>query len=131
MAYEIKYARPNGAFVIVHPVTGFDYEVVEGDPLYAEVAAEAEGRDIPAQPAPPPLDVPRQVTPLEFMDRIGGASQLAIAEAALSSGPVLLWLLRLTAARYIDLDSDETISGVASLRAADLITDEEVTALLA
>lgn len=74
--------------------------------------------------------LPRVVTPLAFMDRLAPETQAAITAAAAASPAVLLWLLRLTGAREVDLDSAETQGGVAALQAAGLLTQEQAAALL-
>ncbi|MBS7811215.1 hypothetical protein [Roseococcus pinisoli] len=84
------------------------------------------------EPAPelPPAP-PRVLTPREFIDRLPLSRQGEITAAAMQSPPLLLWLIRLSSAREVDVTFPETIEGVAALRAADVITAQEVEDLLA
>lgn len=125
----LLHARGDGSFVI--RLGAYPYHVTADDPLFPAVSAAADGVDLPAEPAPPTIAVSRHIMPLAFMDRLAPETQAAIATAALSSAPLMLWLLRLAAAHYVDLDAPETAIGVGALLSAEVITAEEAVALLA
>lgn len=74
---------------------------------------------------------PRQITPYEFMQRIGAGQRRAVAAAALQSPDILLLLLTMAAATVVDLDDPVTRAGVKALQDARLLTAEEAAAVLA
>lgn len=47
--WELLHRREDGTFVIQH--LGHPYHVIPGDPLFPEVAAAAEGVDLPPEPS--------------------------------------------------------------------------------
>jgi hypothetical protein len=58
MMWTLLHRRADGTFVI--ELNGYPYHVTESDPLFAEVAAAAEGVDLPPEPQPeqpPPAPV--------------------------------------------------------------------------
>ena len=67
----VLHRRPDGTFVIQH--NGNPYHVIPEDPLFTEVAAAAEGLELPPEPGPPaeaaPLPTP-QPTRAELMARL-------------------------------------------------------------
>jgi len=88
----------------------------------------AEGGVIaPFVPVPAPV---RVLTPREFMDRLPMQRQAEITAAATQAPAVLLWLLRLSGARDVDVAHPETVAGVTALRDAGLLTEQEAAALL-
>lgn len=83
--------------------------------------------------APPPI---RRIAPLAFRRRLGAGTRAALtlaASRALEAGDATLqtWLDDVSACRVVDLDDPELHAAVATLRAADLITEAQSTALLA
>lgn len=80
------------------------------------------------------VDVPEEptrLTPIEFMDRMSVARQVEIMQAAQANPMVLLWIMKLTGASYVDVTAQDTIDGVNALQAAGLLTEVEAAALLA
>lgn len=129
---DLLHRRDDGTFVIQR--NGMPYHVTTDDALYAEVAAAAEGVDLPPEPVPEPVAPPppsRIITPRQFMDRLPMERQAAITAAAMQSPQILLWLIRLTGALQVDLDDPETLEGVQALHFAEIITETEAEALLA
>jgi hypothetical protein len=129
LVMEVMHSRPDGSFVIRH--RGYPYHVTADDPLFAAVSAAAQGREFPAEPEPIAVAAPREVLPLAWMDRLHPSQQLAVCAAAITEPQIFLWLLRLTAARVVDLDAEETADGVAALVDAEVLTPEDAAALLA
>jgi hypothetical protein len=80
MMWTLLHRRADGSFVI--ELNGYPYHVIESDPLFAEVAAAAEGVDLPPepQPEPPPPPPPPQPTRAELLARL---EQIAAQIAAL------------------------------------------------
>jgi hypothetical protein len=54
--WALLHRRDDGSFVIQR--NGYPYHVLENDPLFAEVAAAAEGVHLPPEPQPEPLAPP-------------------------------------------------------------------------
>lgn len=83
--------------------------------------------------SPPAAVVPAspKLTSLEFMALLTPAEQAAIAGAGLANASVMLWLIKLSGAMYIDLGDPQTVGGVHALAAAGLLTSDRVTAILA
>ncbi len=52
MMWTLLHRRADGSFVV--ELNGSPYHVIESDPLFAEVAAAAEGVDLPPEPPPEP-----------------------------------------------------------------------------
>lgn len=59
--WTLLHRRPDDTFVIQH--NGWPYHVTVSDPLYAEVAAAADGVDLPPEQAPQPIEVPTPPQP--------------------------------------------------------------------
>lgn len=72
-----------------------------------------------------------KLTSLEFMGLLTTAEQTAIATAAQSNAAVLVWLLKISGATYVDLGDPATIGGVDAMSAAGLLTAARATAILA
>ena len=66
---DLMHARPDGTFVIRLP-NGWPYHVVQDDPLFPEVAAAAEGVDLPPEPMPEPLAAPPEPTKAELLAQL-------------------------------------------------------------
>jgi hypothetical protein len=82
----------------------------------------------PAPPAPPaPITT---MSPLEFMARFTANEQTAIATAAQANASVLLWMLKLSGATFVDLADPQTKAGIDALVTAGLLTAERETAIL-
>jgi hypothetical protein len=87
----------------------------------------------PPMPAPPPIRVIRS---LAFRMRLPDARRVAITGAALAAaasdgGAAMTFLLDQASSVTTDLDDARVVAGVAALRAANLITAAEASALLA
>lgn len=78
MMPTLLHRRDDGSFVI--ELNGHPYHVIESDPLFAEVAAAAEGVDLPPEPQPEPPPPPPQPTRAELLARL---DQIAAQIAAL------------------------------------------------
>lgn len=88
----------------------------------------------PDEEAPPPPI--RVIRALAFRDRFAAEKQSAISVAAMQSaaagdGSLLTFMLNQAAAAQTDLDDPRVQAGVAALKAAELITEAEATAILA
>lgn len=70
MTWKLKHHRPDGTFVV--ELDGLPYHVEKHDALYAEVAAAAEGVDLPPEPVPEPdvLPPPPQPSKAELMAQL-------------------------------------------------------------
>lgn len=66
--WTLKHRRPDGTFVIEY--NGLPYHVIQADPLFTEVAAAAEGVELPPEPAPPIPPPPPQPTRAELLARL-------------------------------------------------------------
>jgi hypothetical protein len=76
MMPTLLHRRADGTFVI--ELNGYPYHVTESDPLFPEVAAAAEGVDLPPEPvpeAPPPPPPPTRAELLARLEQI--AAQIA------------------------------------------------------
>ncbi len=72
-----------------------------------------------------------RLTSLEFMGLLTAAEQVAIATAAQSNASVLVWLLKISGALYVDLGDSATVGGVQAMVAAGLLTPARAAAILA
>lgn len=69
--WDLLHRRDDGSFVIRHK--GHPYHVIPDDPIFPEVAAAAEGVELPPEPLPPALPTPPpqpQPTRAELMARL-------------------------------------------------------------
>lgn len=131
MMWTLAHRRADGSFV-VYLASGLPYHVTASDLAFADVAAAAEGVDLPDEAAPQTLpEHARNPSPREFMDRVPMARQAEITAAAVQSPAVLLWLLRMLGASEVDPDHPETIAGVNALLNAGVITQGEAVEFLA
>jgi hypothetical protein len=85
--WTLLHRRDDGSFVIHR--NGWPYHVTAADPLFAEVAAAAEGVDLPPEPVPEP-PAPQPVTDVSFWQFMLAAASLGIitlaeAEAAVDT----------------------------------------------
>ena len=71
-----------------------------------------------------------KLTSLQFMGLLTAAEQNAIATAAQANASVLVWLLKISGATYVDLGDPATIGGVNAMVAAGLLTAARATAVL-
>jgi hypothetical protein len=72
-------------------------------------------------------------TPLQFMSLLTPQEQGAITAAALQSPPIMLFMLKLAAATYVDVADPQTTGGIAAMVGAGLLTQargEAITAVL-
>lgn len=79
--WTLLHRRGDGSFVI--ELNGSPYHVIESDPLFAEVAAAAEGVDLPLEPAPetPAPQPVAQPTRLELQAQLAQiAAQISALE---------------------------------------------------
>jgi hypothetical protein len=84
---DLLHRRDDGTFVIRR--NGWPYHVIPSDPLFATVAAAAEGLDLPPEPVPEPPP-PAPVTDVSFWQFMLSAASLEIitlaeAEAAVDT----------------------------------------------
>ncbi len=81
----------------------------------------------------PPVVAPAspKLTSLQFMALLTTAEQNAIATAAQSNAAVLVWLLKISGATYVDLGDPSTIGGVDAMSAAGLLTAARAAEILA
>jgi hypothetical protein len=70
-------------------------------------------------------------TPLSFMGLLTAQEQTGIAAAALQSPPLLVWLIKLAAAQYVDPADPQMQAGIAAMVATGLISQERAAALAA
>lgn len=81
--FSLLHRRSDGTFVIA--LGGLPYHVIEGDPLFSDVSAAAEGVELPpepgpqAPPAPPPP--PLTLTARQFLIGLASAGFITPAEA--------------------------------------------------
>jgi hypothetical protein len=135
MSFRLKHRRDDGTFRVDLAVPGrgtLDYHVVQADPLFAAVAAAAEGVDLPPEPRPAPV-VDRRIALVDFLRRLTKAERRSIRAAARRADghEIEDWLDLLRAAPLVDLDSDFVTDGVALLLAAGLLTGPRAAAILA
>lgn len=127
---RVLHERADGSFVVERD--GFPYHVTTDDPLFPLVAEAAQMVTLEPEPAPPVTVLPRPLpTPLEWMDRLPPARQVVLLEALEATPQGRLFSRRMMAAREIDPAHPETQAGVAMLRGAGVLTEEEAAALLA
>ncbi|MDO9711039.1 hypothetical protein [Paracraurococcus lichenis] len=115
------------------PVTDESYTAfVEAGGFATRIINEDELKDVFAQQYPAGWHFPKtRLTGLEFMNRLSTEESAAIATAAQSNASVLVWLLKLSAATYVDLTDQQTIEGVNAIKAAGLLTADRAAELLA
>jgi len=110
-----------------------DGAIIPDDPSNADRQAfdawVAEGGQV-EPPATGPAS-PRLLPPLEFRDRFTPAEEVAITEAAMAAAPLRVWLDRLNAATYVDLDEPRTVEGLTVLESAGLLAPGRREAILA
>lgn len=144
-----RYALTDPADAWPRPVRGyydtgaFDYPSLPPAGRLTEMSDDAWGRRVLGPlclaedgtfvdaPEVPPTPVARTLPPLEFMGRFTPAESEALAQAAQSNASILLWMLRLSAAREVDLDDAQTIAGLDALVSAGLLTAAGKRAALA
>lgn len=92
--------------------------------------APADARQVWQFPgwSPPPADM--RIAPLAFIARFSPAERAAIRAAAAASAELADWLDRARFAREINLADPVTISGMAALEQAGLISTARATAIL-
>ena len=83
-----------------------------------------------AAPAPKAPAAPK-LTSLQFLALLEPSEQAAITTAALANATVMLWLLKVTGATYVDLGDPATVGGVNAMVAAGLLTAARAAAILA
>lgn len=141
---EPLHRRPDGTFVIRY--NGYPYHVVQADPLFEEVAAAADGLDLPPEPMPDALPSgPVVLTNRQLFAALALTGFITEAEA-LSSGrtgavPSAIdnvfaalpdqdaFLARLTWATMREVSRDHPL--IASMIAANLATEEQVDSIFA
>ena len=79
----------------------------------------------PTEPVPPP-----SMTPLQFIDRLTDAEQLALATAAMTQPLIKLWYDKLLAADTVNLGDARLAQGVQAMVAAGLLTSARAEQLL-
>ncbi|MGI4796791.1 MAG: hypothetical protein ACRYG8_22615 [Janthinobacterium lividum] len=72
-----------------------------------------------------------KLTSLQFMNLLTVSEQTAIATAAQSNANVLVWLLKISGATYVDLGDAATIAGVDAMATAGLLSAARAAAILA
>ena len=84
-------------------------------------------------PAPPAL-LPRHITQLAFLGRFTDGEAIAIDLASIGATPqaaaMRRYLNKVNAARYIDLDREDTRAGVETLEAAGLLASGRAAQIL-
>jgi hypothetical protein len=144
MMWTLLHRRADGSFVI--ELNGYPYHVIESDPLFAEVAAAAEGVDLPLEPQPEqPPPAPVTLTARQLFAALALTGMITEAEA-LAAGrtgevpaaveavfatlpPQDAFLARLTWATMRDVPRNHPLIG--AMIAAEVATDEQVDALFA
>ena len=79
---------------------------------------------VPPQPVPTQPPERRQVTPLEFIDRLTHDEQIAVVTATLQNPAVKLWYDKLLAASFVSFDDPRLSAGLDVLVQAGLLTAE-------
>ncbi len=72
-----------------------------------------------------------KLTSLQFLGLLTAAEQQAIMTAGLANASVMLWLLKVTGATFVDLGDPTTIAGVDAIAAVGLLTSARAAAILA
>lgn len=85
---------------------------------------EIDPASLPASPPVPP-------EPRAWLERLGPDKQAAIMTAALANATVLLWVMKASGSRDIDVTAQETIDGVNALVAVSVLTSDDAAILLA
>jgi hypothetical protein len=68
----------------------------------------------------------------ELLGRLSDEKQIVITTASMSQPQLMLWVLRLMGATYVDVTDAKTISGVQALVAANIgLTADDAALLLA
>ena len=70
-------------------------------------------------------------TPLQFMSLLTPREQGAITAAALQSPPIMLFMLKLAAATYVDAADPQTAGGIAAMVGAGLLAQARGDAITA
>lgn len=86
--FTLLHARPDGSYVVRR--NGQPYHVLQNDPLYGAVAAEAEGLILPAEPQPPPPPPSPARTLKSDVWRRATAEEADAMDAMLSAAPTKL-----------------------------------------
>jgi hypothetical protein len=112
--------KQDGALASIHEdhMAGYNDESLSSDSTEIVVFLAA------AQPAP------TQPSPREWLERLSPEKQGAIAAAGAGNSTILLWLLKAAGSKSIDVTAQETISGVAALVGAGVLTTADQTILL-
>lgn len=66
------------------------------------------------------------LTPLEFMALFTDVEQATITGAAMQSPPLLLWLLKLSAANPVDTTAPDVVNGLGAMVQAGVLTQARV-----
>lgn len=125
MDWDLRHRRSDGTFVVVH--NGYLYHVVQSDPIYAAVAAAAEGVELPPEPPPStgaPLIAAASPTALEFMERFTAEERINIRRAAKENELLEDWLDLLRASQFVDVTDPRTVAGMEAMVAAGLISEQ-------
>lgn len=83
-----------------------------------------------AAPLPKAVIKSATMTPLEFQARFHADEMTSIAQAAMTSTALFLFMLQMASAQTIDVSDTRTVAGVGALVAAKLLTAERGTAIL-
>jgi hypothetical protein len=114
--------KSDGAFIPVDPAN-VDYRG------YLAWIAAGNNPD-PAEPPPLPPYVPP--SPREWLERLPLDRQAGIVDAAFGAGGIMrLWIIKATAATFIETGSPETQLGIQALLGAGLLTQAEANLLSA
>lgn len=144
MDWTLLHRRDDGSFVVER--NGWPYHVTADDPLFPDVAAAAEGVDLPPEPQPePPPPAPIVLTNRQLFAALALAG-LITTDEALAAGrtgevPAAIeavfaslpeqdaFLARLTWATMREVPRDHPL--IAAMVAAQLATPQQVDALFA
>lgn len=66
------------------------------------------------------------ITPLQFMALFTDAEQATITGAAMQSPPLMLWLLKLSAADQVDTTLPDVTNGLGAMQQAGILSQERV-----
>lgn len=102
-------------------------EIPEGETVAVRYTHDDAGFHEPA-----PVEPVKQTrfSPLEFQARLHADELGSIAQAALGSPPIFIFMLQMASAQYIDITDERTIAGVHALRDAKLLTNARATEIL-